>query len=193
MQCERGGADGFLRKSCAEDDLIDLTKQGDRRAFEKLMSDHLKILYNYTAMHVKAAVDAEDILQETMLAIWKGISGFQNASSFRTWCIGILKRKIADYYREAYRVQSVSIDEMEYLPADDSIEASDTAVTLESAIGRLSAVERELVFLAYTAQCSYREISEILEIPIGTIKSKISSVKSKLRKFLGKENNSHDL
>ena len=77
------------------------------------MGIHLKVIYNYIKSHIAGNEDVKDVLQETMLAVWKGIKNYDGNSSFKTWCFGITRRKIADHYRVAYRNSSISIDEFE--------------------------------------------------------------------------------
>jgi RNA polymerase sigma factor (sigma-70 family) len=149
------------------------------------MSIHLKVIYNYINSRIAEKEDVKDILQETMLSVWKGIKGFDNNSSFKTWCFGITKRKIADYYREAYKNATIPIKEVEdVLAVEDEKDSIDTKLIIEKAIASLNQTEKDIVFFAFNAQLSYSEISEIISIPVGTIKSKMSSIKEKLKKQL---------
>mgnify|MGYP000910280648 CR=1 FL=1 len=149
------------------------------------MGIHLKVIYNYIKSHISENEDVKDVLQETMLAVWKSINSYDGKSSFKTWCFGIARRKIADYYRVAYRNPSIPIEEVEdVFTIEDEKESIDNKIIVERAVDKLKKAEKDIVFLAFNAQLSYFEISQIIGIPIGTIKSKMFSIKEKLKKQL---------
>lgn len=165
--------------------MIAKAKSGDNEAFEKLLNFYLKIIYNYISSHISNSEDKKDIVQDTMLSIWKAIKSFDGDSSFKTWVLGITRRKIADYYRLIYRDSPVSLNEYEdLLIADDEYDRVIDKAVISDALSLLSNAEREIVFLIFNAQLSYMEISEITAIPVGTIKSKMSGIKSKLKNKL---------
>jgi len=165
--------------------LIEKSKNGNHEAFERLMSDHLKIIYNYISSHISTTEDIKDIVQETMLAAWKSIKKYDGKASFRTWVIGITRRKIADYYRTLYKNTSVSLSEIEdFWAAENEFDSIVDSVAVEKSMTALGKIEKEIVFLVFNAQLSYSEISEIMHIPVGTIKSKMSNIKAKIRKQL---------
>jgi RNA polymerase sigma-70 factor (ECF subfamily) len=68
---------------------------------DKNLREHRKILLRYAFLHLRDDAAAEDAVQETLLAALRGNEGFRSESAIRTWLIGILKHKIADYYRSA--------------------------------------------------------------------------------------------
>jgi len=182
----------LLENFCAEDfeNLIDKARSGDNIAFEKLMDNYIKVIYNYILVHINLQENTKDILQESMLSIWNGLMGFDNKSNFKTWIIGITRRKIADYYRkfyknkeeQAYANDIFKYDEGMYLEKD--IEQLADKIVIQNAISTLSVVEKELVYLVFNVQLSYKQIEQITGILNGTIKSKMFSIKAKLRKQL---------
>lgn len=158
---------------------------GDEQSFERLMNLHLKVIYNYIRIYVNNSEDIKDILQESMLSIWMSLKEFNSQSAFRTWVFTIVRRRIADHFRTVYKNQAVRISEFENtLISDDETESIVTKIDVDEAVKTLSINEREIVFLTFTAQLTYSEISEIMHIPLGTVKSKIFSIKKKLRKQL---------
>jgi len=185
---KRGGGLGLLSDSHDESILISKAAKGDNNAFELLMGTHLKVIYNYICLHVSGEEDVKDIVQETMLAVWSGMKSFSGKSAFRTWILGITRRKISDFYRRKYQFSTVSIYEEEAsLTADDRFDDSVNAIDVKSAIASLSSEEQELVFLAFNAELTYQEISDIIQVPVGTVKSRMHNIKFKLRKHLEKE------
>jgi RNA polymerase sigma-70 factor (ECF subfamily) len=144
----------------------------------------MKIIYNYISAHVSNSEDIKDIVQETMFSVWKAINSFDKRSSFKTWVLGITRRKIADYYRAVYRAPSVPLNDCEEYASDDEIDHIIDRTDVGGALTALDGTDREIVFLIFNAQLSYGEISSITGIPVGTIKSRMSSIKSKLRSRL---------
>ena len=137
-------------------------------------------------MHVGSEEDAKDILQETMLGIWRGISGFDRKSSFRTWALGITRRKIADHYRRSYRQMENRREDISEcsneLYAEGSMEQQLTdAITVQNVVNALDAEDKELVYLVFNAQLSYKEVSALTGLPEGTIKSRMFMLRKKLK------------
>jgi len=185
---KRGGADGFSPGSCTESTLIRKAESGSKEAFEVLMKGLMDIIYSYISSHVDTAEDIKDILQETMLSVWNGLKSFDSRSSFKTWVIGITRRRIADHYRKRYRDAADRLSEFEdILSSEDDYERINNRNDIKAALAVLDKTEREIVFLAFNVQLTYSEISEIMGIPAGTVKSRMSAIKAKLRKQLDKE------
>lgn len=150
------------------------------------MNPLLNIIYNYIKNHISVYEDSKDVLQDTMLSIWLSLKTFTFSSSFKTWCIGITRRKIADYYRKYYKIEYEALGEYENeLIAEDQYQKLNDIDTVDKVLSILNEKEKELIFLIFKAELSYSEISEITMIPIGTIKSTISRIKNKARKYLG--------
>jgi RNA polymerase sigma-70 factor (ECF subfamily) len=161
---------------------------GDEKAFEKLMNSYMKIIYNFILMHVTLHEDAKDVLQEVMLGVWKGLSGFDKKSSFRTWIFGITRRKIADHYRKYYRNKDNCMQDItvcsEELYSDNDMDRLTEAISIRDAISTLSAEEKELVYLIFNAQLTYKEVGLLTGLPEGTIKSRMFSIRKKLKNEL---------
>ena len=121
----------------------------------------MKIIYNYIAAHVSSTEDIKDIVQETMFSAWKAIGGFDKRSSFKTWVLGITRRKIADYYRASYRDRTVPLNDCEEYTADDEFEHVIDRTDVGGALASLDSTDREIVFLIFNAQLSYGEISSL--------------------------------
>lgn len=152
------------------------------------MEPYNKILYNYILTKVSNTEDVQDILQETILAIWQGLDGYKENSSFKTWIIGIAKRKVADFYRGHYKHKDFhNLEDLDtrkipnkFNPLDHAINSMD----IENALNTLPLEDRELLFLIFNAGLNYKEIESITGIPEGTIKSRIHYLKKKLRPLL---------
>ncbi len=152
------------------------------------MNSYIKILYNYIHSNISNTEDIQDILQETMLAVWRGLKGFKKNSSFKTWIIGITRRKIADFYRKYYNseyFEAYESNDIENMSSSlDEIGSIINSIDIEKSLALLSLKDKELLFLIFNAQLSYSEIAEVTGIPKGTIKSRTYYLKDKLRPML---------
>lgn len=154
------------------------------------MKEHLDAVLGYIRLRVPSEEDAKDILQETMLAAWQGITGFGEESQFRTWLFGIVNHKISDHYRRLYRHPVESLEEL-LEKQDNNIRYSDgeadtvsERIDAENALRCLNEGERQLVYLIFSAGLTYPEVSELTGIPVGTVKSRMWAIRSKLKKYL---------
>ncbi len=184
-----GDADGFLVKDGIgkKESLIEKAKE-DKKAFESLMKDYVKVLYNYIYTRIPNSSDIEDIIQETLLSAWKGIGAFNYSSSFKTWLLGIANNKINDYFRTRYRHSNENLATFEDYPDEaDFTEGSDKKSDVSRAVSMLNPGEKELIHLIFNAGLNYSEISTLTGIPPGTIKSRMSAIKEKLKKYLGED------
>ena len=168
-----------------EANLIQRTIQGDRDAFEQLITPYAKALGGYIAYRAKNQSDANDILQETMFSVWRSIGSYKSESTFKTWAFTIARRRLADFYRKDESNLPLS-EFQDVLPAEDDFGKSITRMDVRTALATLSDKENELVHLVFHAGLSYAEISEVMDIPAGTVKSRMSGIKAKLKPLIAK-------
>lgn len=163
--------------------------------FRMLAESHMKTLYNYILKKLPSREDASDIMQETMASVWgeiiKNDSFAVSSEKEKTWLIGIAKHKIADFYRDRYKNQTSDIDEIVFSLEDSEserqFEITEIQADVKSAVAQLSADDRELIYLTYASELRYPEVSEIMGIPVGTVKSRMSAIKMRLKNILEKE------
>lgn len=167
-----------------EQELIREAVKGSHSDFESLMSNYMKDLYNYILIRLKSKDDAMDVMQEVMLGVYQSIKYFNGDSSFKTWLFSITRRKIADYYREQYKNETEPIDNyLNSLSYNNEFDLL-SKISIQAVIDSLPLDEKELLYLIFTQQLSHKEIEEITNIPIGTIKSKMYYIKAKLKLLL---------
>jgi RNA polymerase sigma-70 factor (ECF subfamily) len=131
---------------------------------------------------------AEELLQDTLVAVWKSAGSFAGRSSVRTWLIGIARRQAHNTLRQR-KLPLVDLAELEYLPAQDPepeafLLANVRRVELEQTFRLLHSVHREILVLIFFEELSYQEAAHVLEIPVGTIKSRLSNARRALRALL---------
>lgn len=168
--------------------MIEQTIKDDGNAFEQLMSPYLKTLFNYIKFRTGNDADANDIYQETVLSVWQSVAAYKNQSSFKTWVFSIARRRLADFYRKSGKNETLPLTDYENTAIDeDNYEGCDERIDVEQALKKLSARDNELVYLVFQAQLSYQDIAEMLNIPVGTVKSRMSGIKAKMRTLLSWE------
>ena len=164
-------------------------------AFEDLAMPLFDSLYNFAHWLTQNREGAEDLVQETYLKALRGFKSFQAGTNFRAWIFQILKNTLLSSRSRLERRMTVSLTSDE----DDSFEPVSTCATAESvliqrsdtesvrhAIERLPAHFREVLLLCDVEEMSYREIAEVLSIPIGTVMSRLSRARKAVRDALAK-------
>ena len=179
-----------------ERDMIERASRGDAAAFNRLMEQHERRMYAVALRMCGNREDAQDCLQEAMLRVYRAIGGFKGQSSFSTWVYRITMNTCLDELRRKKNRQSTSLDsllDMGWSPSDDTNAPEKQAMrselrrNLNRAIQELPEEMRSAVVLREIQGFSYEEIAHMLEINVGTIKSRISRGREKLREKM-KEN-----
>jgi RNA polymerase sigma-70 factor, ECF subfamily len=158
---------------------------GDRCALETLYARHRQSLFGYCRALTSDWETAEEVLQDTLLAVWRGAGGYAGRSSVRGWLFGIARRQAHDARRRGC-LPLADGEVLEMLPADDP-GPEETALgragcaEIARAIGTLSPVHQEVLSLTFDQGLSYGELAEILGVPIGTVKSRLSLARRALR------------
>ena len=178
-----------------DDRLVDQALNGDSRAFEILMEKHESKMYAVALRMCKNREDAQDCLQDAMLRIYKALPTFKGQSSFSTWAYRITMNTCLDDLRRKKVRQAQSLDQMlevGWAPVDENntaerhVENSELKRNLSKAIQTLPEEMRAAVVLRDVQGFSYEEIANMLSTNVGTVKSRISRGREKLREILSK-------
>lgn len=173
-----------------EEKLISRAMQGDASAFNELLGMQEKRMYAVCLRMCANPEDAQDCLQESMLRIFRSISGFKGQSSFSTWVYRVTMNTCLDELRKKKNKPTTSLDgllDTGWSPSDDLDTPEHHTITgqkrsaIHSAIAELPEDMRSAVVLRDIEGFSYDEISGMLGINVGTIKSRISRGREKLR------------
>jgi RNA polymerase sigma-70 factor (ECF subfamily) len=169
-------------------DLLARTGAGDRQALTELYTRHRGAIFAYLLRLTPDQHLAEDLLQETFVAVWKSAASFSGRSTVKTWLIGVAHRQAHNVLRR--RVEPRADDaELAHLVATDpepeeAALAQATRDELLAAIARLSLAHRESLALAFGQEMPAAEIAEALGVPIGTVRSRLRDAKRLLRAIL---------
>jgi RNA polymerase sigma-70 factor (ECF subfamily) len=172
-------------------DLISRARQGDGAAFEELVNRHADGLYRLARALLTNPEDAQDVVQETYLGAVKGLARFQGRSSVKTWLTGILIRQARDLRRRKRVRRAVSIDAGggdQALPVHGP--ATDTAVQrridVTQMLSTLTDEHRDVLVLRELNGHTYEEIAALLDVPVGTVESRIFRARQMVRtRFAG--------
>lgn len=149
-------------------------------------------MYNYARTFVREPALAEEVVIDTMLAVWRGARSFTQASRVSTWILGIARHKALDAVRKAGRQDdAVPLEQVAALAdtAESPAEGIDRNLNAElvlRAIAQLSADHQEILRLAFYEELPYAEIAALLAIPDNTVKTRVFYAKQQLRGCLEK-------
>ncbi len=156
---------------------------GDKRAFAALYRDLESPTLRFIRSRLNDPFEANDILHDVFMEVWRSASKFEGKSMVRTWIFGIAYRKVIDSFRKRRRLETgVDLPEMAD-PADSAesiLNAGQEAGHLRCCMEELSTEHRLAISLAFYEDMSYDEIAEVAGVPAGTIKSRVFHAKRKL-------------
>ena len=181
--------------------LIRRAQRGDADAFEQLLLEHQKNVYNLCYRMAGNPDDAMDLSQETFLRAWRCLDQYQFASAFSTWLYRLCSNICIDFLRRRRRQQAVPLtfedadgEEQTYAVPDaqplpeEQVELKLTRETLAAAMARLLPEHRAVLQLRVVNEMSYEQIADVLDIQIGTVKSRLSRARNQLKKILERGN-----
>ncbi|MDQ6796794.1 MAG: RNA polymerase sigma factor [Actinomycetota bacterium] len=156
-------------------------KRGDTGALDALLRRHHLRLLTLCARLTGNPTDADDACQEALVALARGLDGFDGRSSFSTWAYRVTTNTCLDELRRRRRRPVPGLPEdapthpggSEGGP-DDPGEMVTRRVDIDSALGRLAPEFRQAVVLRDLCQLSYAEIADIVDVPVGTVRSRIA-------------------
>jgi len=176
--------------SSVERELVQRAQTGDSRAFAELVETHLNFAYHVALRTLNNTQDAEDVVQEAFIKAWKALRGFRAEASFRTWLYRIvmnlcysqlpkLRREIRSLDEDNGKLNLVEL-KTEFNPAA-FLEGKEFIETVQSQIEVLPKKYQILLLLRHQQGCSYAEIAEIMDLPLGTVKTGIFRARERLR------------
>lgn len=165
--------------------LLEQCRQGDEQAFQALFERYQNLVYRLALLTCGDEAAAEDVLQEVFLRLLRSLSTFDpQRSAFTTWLYRITLNQCFQMQRRQRRWWALSEDLP--LAARSSSPANETndRLDLEQALRRLSPKLRSVLVLRYFLDLSYEEIGQVLQIPLGTVKSRLNQALHFLRHWL---------
>ena len=185
-----------------EQELVSLAKRGDTDAFEQLILSSQDRVYTLCLRMTGNQEDALDLAQETFLNAWRGLPAFQGSSSFSTWVYRLASNACIDFLRKRKRRQQQEVpapweNEEPSVPEpadpgatpEEEMERSELRRAVERGLQALPEHHRKILIMREISGLSYQEISEALELDLGTVKSRIARARLALKNFLLQDGN----
>jgi RNA polymerase sigma factor (sigma-70 family) len=158
---------------------------GSREAFEELFARYRGPLYGFFRRRLQIAERAEDLTQETFLAVIRATSRYEPRSRVRTYLYGIAMNLLAAERRKQARDKDAPMPESN--PEPSAEDPSDAVLWVRQALDRLEAGDREVLMLREYEQLSYSEIAQLLRLPLNTVRSRLFRARMALRESLQPE------
>jgi RNA polymerase sigma-70 factor (ECF subfamily) len=177
-------------------------EEGRAAVFNELVHRYERELYRYLARYLGDPTNAEDVFQNTFLQIHLKRGLFEEGRPFRPWLYAIATHQAVDAMRKAGRHPTISLDQrfnvpkgesdagnlIDLLVSDDdgplaNLQESERQQWVRDSVARLPDTLRQTLILAYHQDLKYREIAEILKIPVGTVKSRLHAALEKLQQM----------
>jgi RNA polymerase sigma-70 factor (ECF subfamily) len=192
--CGDVGATTFTARhdlACDDGELLRRIGRGDEDAMAAFYRGHGRVVFAQVLLVAGERVLAEEIVQDTMLAVWRGAGSFRGESSVRSWVIAIARRQTRDRLR-ARRLRVVDDAFLADQPGSGpgpEVMALDRAELAEvkGAIRELGRAHREVLGLAFGSGLSLPEVAVVLEIPVGTVKSRLAAARTELNRILNEK------
>lgn len=181
-----------------ERQLIERCRQGDRQAFDELVRRYEKQAYNLAYRLTGNYDDASDVVVEAFVRVFQGLHTFRGDSQFRTWLHRVVVNTFLDMRKRSRGRPNLSLEEQIELDGDlferqvedhspgpqELVEQEEVEQALQQAIAQLSPERRILIVLYHFENLSYEEIAQMLNLPVGTVKSRLNRARSALREIL---------
>ncbi len=201
-------ADRHAETTAFDLDLVRRAQAGDEHAFGQLVERNRRAVYRAAFAALGSAEDADDVAQETFVTVYQKLSGFRAESSFKTWLLAIAWRKALDRRRSVTRWLRMTMthdrlpDEtapelIDRIPSgeqsqEEGLASDELQRAVKQLIGTLPRKLRDALLLAGCGDYSYEQIGQMLGIPLGTVKWRVSEARRVLKKKLIALGYAHD-
>ena len=173
---------------CSDEALLTAVADGDQTALRALYERHASATLRLIRRLTSDQGVAEEILQETWLAVWRSAKGFRGESSARGWLMGVARRQAHNQLRKS-RPQLADLSEAHEVPdpapgVEEQIVREAEHSELLAAVRALPRHLREVLALVLVDELAYTEVATVLAIPVGTVKSRMSHARRRLGSML---------
>lgn len=178
--------------------LIERSQRGDRQAFDTLIRKHEKRAYQYAYRLTSNPEEAGDVVADAFVRVYSALHNFKGQSAFTTWLYRILTNCFLDMRKKERSRPATSLEaalqtdegDLERQVEDDKptpldeAERSERERAIEGAVSLLPEYQRAMITMYHVETLSYEEIAEALDLPIGTVKSRLNRARLSLRELL---------
>ncbi len=154
--------------------------------FNRMVADHAASLYRMAYRAIGDHHEAQDLVQEAFRSAWKSRATFSADRSERAWLVSILRRRVVDYWRQSKQPQPTEDGQLAVHLAvgDDDPVRNEFTDEIQHALNQLSEELREALLLVVVAELTHQEAAELLDVPLGTVLSRVSRARKRMREHL---------
>ena len=145
--------------------------------FEKLLRDVSSGVERFVRYRLPSQADADDVLQEVYLSAYRNFSGLKNKDAFKSWIISIARNKCNDYFRVKAAQMEISIEELSQQELSTGRLGISVVHTVRETLDRLGDQDKQILYLYFWKELPQNEIAKLLDIPVGTVKSRLHTAK----------------
>ena len=145
--------------------------------FEKLLADVTSGVERFVRYRLPSQTDADDVLQEVYLSAYRNFPGIKNKESFKSWIISIARNKCNDYFRAKAAQMEISIEELSQQELSTGRLGISVVHTVRETLDRLGNKDKQILYLYFWKELPQNEIAKLLDIPVGTVKSRLHTAK----------------
>lgn len=177
-------------------DLIREICEQSSMALMQFYQRYRQTITGFVMSRLNSEADCNEILNDVLHTVWTSAGSFGSRSSVRTWVLGITHHKTVDYLRKQHREKRIQnelgLDQESYIPencVDQAMSALSDITIVRKCLQQLSPAHREVLHLAFYEDLSCSQIAEVLECPLGTVKTRIMHAKNKMKQLLSMAEN----
>lgn len=145
--------------------------------FEKLLSEVSSGVERFVRYRLPSQTDADDVLQEVYLSAYRNFPNLKNKESFKPWIISIARNKCNDYFRAKAAQMEISIEELSQQELSTGRLGISVVHTVRETLDRLGDKDKQILYLYFWKELPQTEIAKLLDIPVGTVKSRLFTAK----------------
>ena len=145
--------------------------------FEKQLADVSSGVERFVRYRLPSQTDADDVLQEVYLSAYRSFSGLKNKDAFKPWIISIARNKCNDYFRSKATQMEISIEELSQQELSTGRLGLSVVHTVRETLDRLGDKDKQILYLYFWKELPQTEIATLLDIPVGTVKSRLHTAK----------------
>ncbi len=182
-------------KNLSDEDVILALQEGRMECYDELVRRYKDRLFSFINQMVRNGQLSEDILQDTFIRLYQHRMSYRTIARFSTWIYTIAANLVRSQMRKLSRMTTVDLEPRESgeraielpdgaRPVDEQVAGKMTVEKVRAAMDLLPDEFREVIILREIEELSYEEIVEVLELPLGTVKSRINRARTRLRDML---------
>lgn len=176
-------ASSIPENTAGDEKLMLAFSQGSVEAFAELFRRYKQPIYGFFRRRVTDAAHAEELAQETFLALVRSAGRYEPRALFRTYLYAIALKMVRNYRRNA-AFRAFFIGQRQGVADSGRPDTTESALWVRGAIAKLDATDREILMLREYEQLSYAEIADLLSIPVNTVRSRLFRARMALRDLL---------